>query len=505
MANLEGITIDVTARVRDAQEGLEDVQEEALELSASLEAANASAERAEDSIEEAGDSASEAGRDFNRATVSIFGFQASLTTVVGVAALATPALVALSTAALGVAGAFGAIAGAFGALGLAAIVTNFSALKSEVQEAIPGIRSAIEPLGEVFTPVLLRAINALPDVFEKVVSAIQGAVDLEEFATTFERTIAILFRMLPPLAATMFEIAEAALPVLNDGLNWLRQNGGQAFGVISEATNELLPDLFAFGEAVVDLLPDLVDFGVIVLETLLPPLTALVEVLDDLLEFINSLPDGLVQAGLAAGGLAAILSKLGVIGGGGLLAGGLGSTGAIAGGGGLTGALAGGGLATLAGGALAVGVTTFLGASALGELLDDGRQDPRGPPDSGTETPPISEGEDVSDIRMVNGELREVQQPNNPFNTVTAMASGLPVVGGFFNPQEGRVRQGNRMVSVSQAQAAPNIKREQVSVRKMEIIANSREGGRQAGKGFREELEEWIDAGDSQNTTKGNK
>lgn len=375
MATLEGITIEIDARVRDAKEGLEDVQEEALELSGALEITDASAERAEDSIEEVGDSATQTGASFSGATVSIFGFNASLSTMVGIAAIATPALAALSAAAIGVVGALGAVGGAFATLGLAAVVTNFSKLRSEAVAAIPQIKEAIEPLGEVFTPVLIDAIRDLPALFENIVSSINKAVDLDRFARTLERTIGIVFSILPPLAATMFKVAEAALPLLNQGLMFLRDNGDEAFGVISEATNEVLPELIAFGGAVIDLLPELVGFGTTVLDTLLPPLTALVDTISVLLGEINKLPDGLVQAGLAAGGLAAVLSKVGVLGTGGLIAGG-GAGGAAAGG------LAGLSLSTLAGGALAVGVTTFLGAKAVEDFVDSddpGEVDPGAP------------------------------------------------------------------------------------------------------------------------------
>lgn len=304
MANIETLSIQVAAQTRDAQDDLEELRDDAVQLSVAFQSTAGGAARAEDEIEEAGDAAARSSAQFSGATVSLFGLSASATTVAAALFTLSAALAAVATAAVGLLGIVAALGGAFGLLAVAGIIGNMRALKQTFSQVVPEIRAALAPLAEVLGPLLIQAVEALPALAENIVAAVGGT---EEFAETAELFGETMFRIIPLIVGAMFDLARAVLPAVNAALRGLEENGRNAFGFINAIMSDLLPHLRALGVAIAMFLPEFIKFGATVSEVLLPAISGTLAVLTPLLAIFNALPDPVKQVTIALIGMQTVL------------------------------------------------------------------------------------------------------------------------------------------------------------------------------------------------------
>ncbi|PCR89326.1 hypothetical protein CP557_01495 [Natrinema ejinorense] len=210
---------------------------------------------------------------------------------VGISTALIPALGALATTLFPLAAVVGTLAAGAGSLvavfgGLAATgaVTHMEELKTAFGEARTEIMELIEPLGDVFGPLLVDAVEALPTLVERILEAI-GPVD--QFRDAMVEYGELAMDVIPQVASAITDLARSSLPPLRRFIRYLSTNGGSAFDGMLRVTRELAPELKTFGGAVIDAIPPLTETGTIVLEVLLPALTNVVEVLTGAVETIN--------------------------------------------------------------------------------------------------------------------------------------------------------------------------------------------------------------------------
>lgn len=304
MANIETLSIQVAAQTESAQDDLEALRDDAVELSVAFQSTAAGADRAEDEIEEAGDAASRSAAQFAGTSGSLFGLGISASTAAAALVGLSAAFAAVATAAVGLLGIVAALGGAFGLLAVAGIIGNMRALKQTFAEVVPEIKAALAPLAEVLGPLLIDAVEALPALVENIVAAVGGT---EQFAETAELLGETLFRLIPMVVGAMFDLARAVLPAVNAALRGLEESGRSAFGFIGAIMSDLLPHLKALGVAIAAFLPEFIKFGRTIATVVLPALTALLTAVTPILRLFNTLPAPIKQLTIALIGLSTIL------------------------------------------------------------------------------------------------------------------------------------------------------------------------------------------------------
>jgi len=306
--DLDGDALTAAGALEQTRRSTDDLKRSSLSLAGGLASVATAASRADDTVEEAGDSATHAAGSFTLLSGALSGTATSFVAVgaTSVQAAAGLTLVASAMAAataigLGLAAVVGSIFGAFGLLLGAGLVTHMEEIQRTLGRTIPQIKAALEPLGEVFGPLLIDGIQHLDELTENIVSAVGGTA---VFADTLRRFGRFALTALPTIVGFMFDIARLALPALLDGLEFLRENGPAAFGVIKEGLKDVGPELIEFGKAVAKIAPELAKVGFAIAKHILPPLTALVNTLGELLKKLNKVPGGSAIAGLVLGGIA---------------------------------------------------------------------------------------------------------------------------------------------------------------------------------------------------------
>lgn len=276
-------------------------------VKSSLAGLERSANSAQDSVEELGDEASgtsgrlsflgaTAGASLlsllglssaaKGATASLGALAASTGTVtialVGLAAVAAP-LVA-TVGALVAAGA--SLAAVFGGGIAAGVATHMEALKSAFVDARAEIMELIEPVGELFGPILVDAVEALPTLVESILDAVGP---LEEFRDTLVDFGGMAMDIIPDVAGAMGDLAREALPVLEDLVESVGENAPDAFEGMMDVAEEVGDELLAVADATADLIPPLTETGVILIDALTPAVTAVVDGLGALLSGFNDI------------------------------------------------------------------------------------------------------------------------------------------------------------------------------------------------------------------------
>lgn len=311
---------DVTSSGAVAQEAVEEVGNEAAQAAVANN-------RLADQVEKAGDkmstTAAQAGvlsaatgrvsSAAGGASVSMGALNSMMTlslipSVLTLSTIMAPLAAVLGTVAAGAL----SLAGAFGVVVGVGAVTHMEELKEAFAEARREIEEIIEPLGEVFGPLLVDAVEALPDLLQNMVDAIGP---LDQFAKELERLGGVAADVLPGIVAGMFELATVALPVFRDFVNFLVGRGGPALEEMRSVTERLAPQLSSLGSALLEMAPTLLEFGTNVAELVLPAVTDMIGLMDDAMQTVLNLDPAFRDLALAATITApAIFSVAGSIG-----------------------------------------------------------------------------------------------------------------------------------------------------------------------------------------------
>jgi len=290
-------------------------EELSVKVSANVADATAGLNRVEDNLEEVGDEANDTSRSFATLSASAGGLTASLGTVSAVTtATAIPAFATLSTVAAplsvvfgGLAAAAGSVAAVFGGLAATGVVTHMDKLKSAMADAREEILRIIQPLGQIFGPVLVDAVEALPTLVQAIVDSLGP---LDRFRQTFIRMGETAMRLIPQLTAGMFDLATRALPVLNQALSALTSQGPGVFQRLVGVFNQVFPLVQDLASALAGLGPKILDFGTTVATAVLPAATQLTNVLSGVVDRVNDLSPGMRKVIISAVTLAPALSAL---------------------------------------------------------------------------------------------------------------------------------------------------------------------------------------------------
>jgi phage-related protein len=279
--------------------------------SAELRLLGNSADKTGDEISEAGMKAGITSGTFSTLSLSSSGLAASLGMTGSSALGLSVALGVLSTALLPLVATVGAVAagavalgGAFGAIiGSAAIAAQQSGwLGDELQEMKQEVASLVAAFGQQFTPLLRDAINAIPRLVQKMISAVGGT---EQFRNELRRLGGIAMEVIPQLTAFMFDLARTALPIFRNFVNFLMGSAGPAFRSLEQSVKSVWPEVMNLLDALVRLSGPLLRFGTQVANVVLPALTGLINGLRTLLTWIS-------QAGSAVAPFANQVMNLGI-------------------------------------------------------------------------------------------------------------------------------------------------------------------------------------------------
>lgn len=257
---------------------------------------------------------------YSRLTVSAGGLSVSLGVLSSVmsGALLSSALTLSTTLAplaavmATLAGAALSLAGAFGLVVGAGVITHMEELRNAFASARKEIVELLQPLGEVFGPLLVDAVKSLPELVSGILSAI-GPVQV--FADTLREFGGIAMSVIPGIVGAMFDFARVALPAVKDLIDYLRGNAAAGMSRMTDATRRLTPELMGLLDGLLDLLPSILEFGTAVADLVIPTLTNLAGVINGVLEYVNGLSSDLRDLAIAGAITApAILSVAAAVG-----------------------------------------------------------------------------------------------------------------------------------------------------------------------------------------------
>lgn len=176
------------------------------------------------------------------------------------------------------------------------------------------LKEEITPLivefGESFVPLIADAVDAIPELVERMFDAVGGTESFREALRDFGR---VMFDVLPALVGLMFDLARDALPVLRDLAAWLGEKGPGAASAMKQSFEEIQPELMAFLDALVEAAPTLLEFGTVTANVVIPVLTELIKAMDGFMETVLALPEPLQGITVAALAFLPVLVKLGSI------------------------------------------------------------------------------------------------------------------------------------------------------------------------------------------------
>jgi len=279
-AKVKADTTGFVPKINNATRSLEGLGDESTQTAGRLKLVERAADSATTSFAKLSLTTGGLSFSFGGLTTSLTGTATALgvVTAASVALLSTlvPMAAVVGTVAAGV----GSLAGAFGVLLGAGAVTHIEEIKTALKEAKAEIVELLEPLGEVFGPLILRAIEALPALVENILDAIGGVQQFRQALVDMGR---IASRVIPDLVGAMFDIARVALPIFRDLVSFLRRNAAGAFRGMVRITRELAPQLLNLGRAFIDALPQIARLGTMILNTAIPALTKLLNFTDNIL------------------------------------------------------------------------------------------------------------------------------------------------------------------------------------------------------------------------------
>ncbi|MGB9931557.1 phage tail protein [Haloarcula amylolytica] len=170
-----------------------------------------------DEMTEAGAKAATASAGVTGLRASMFGLSGSLTTVLPAATGLAGAFAAIGTASApvvtglaGVAGGFASVAGVLGGGLLAGAVTHMEELKTAVKTAKTEVKTAIKPIGELFGPVLLQGVEALPTLAKRIVAT---TGDLRPFRDALQEIGQTAMTAIPEATAAFVDFGRQTLPI----------------------------------------------------------------------------------------------------------------------------------------------------------------------------------------------------------------------------------------------------------------------------------------------------
>jgi hypothetical protein len=155
------------------------------------------------------------------------------------------------------------------------------ALAGVVGDLKEEITPLVVALGQQFIPLIRDAVDALPTLVERTIDALGP---LEQFAAAARAFGGELLEFVPAATAALFDLAREALPVLADGLRFLRAEGGDIFRGLLRTTRQVGPLLLDLGRSFGRLLPELTRFGIQILNVVVPALEGFLGTLNDVLQ-----------------------------------------------------------------------------------------------------------------------------------------------------------------------------------------------------------------------------
>lgn len=171
------------------------------------------------------------------------------------------------------------------------------AFKLALEDVASEVAPIITQFGEQFVPLIEDALDAVPDLVERMFAATGS---MQAFKDALRDFGGAAFQIIPQVFGAMFDLARRALPVLRDVFETVAAQGGQAFQGMLAVTTELAPELQNLLDALVGLARPLTRFGVTVLEVALPALTRLIRITTRALQRFNEM-DGRIRRVAAAG------------------------------------------------------------------------------------------------------------------------------------------------------------------------------------------------------------
>jgi hypothetical protein len=160
------------------------------------------------------------------------------------------------------------------------------ALQAKFSELAGEISQVIIPFGMQFVPLIKEAVNALPDLVEKMLGAVGGT---SELTSTLRELGGIAMEVLPSLFGAMFDFATKAAPVFMDFVRWLTANGPGAFESMVSVTKRLAPVFRNLLDSVIKFAPVFLEFGTNVASVVIPAVSRLIEWLRRGMQWVNSL------------------------------------------------------------------------------------------------------------------------------------------------------------------------------------------------------------------------
>jgi len=168
--------------------------------------------------------------------------------------------------------------------------TATGALQNVMGELKDEIVPLIAKFGEEFVPLIKDAINAIPTLVRRMLDAVGGT---ESFEEALRRFGALMMEVLPALVGLMFDLARVALPVLEDFVSFLQDNGDEALQAMQQSFEEIQPELSELLDALIEMAPVLLEFGTNAAEVVIPALTGLIKAATGFMEVVNGMPEPL--------------------------------------------------------------------------------------------------------------------------------------------------------------------------------------------------------------------
>lgn len=185
--------------------------------------------------------------------------------------------------------------------------TATGALAGVVGDLKEELAPLIVDFGREFIPLIKEAVDGIPDLVREMLNAVGGTDAFKEALRGFG---ALMADVLPALVGLMFDLARAALPVLQDLAAFMRGNGQAALSEMQASVKELWPEMMNLLDALIDMAPVLLEFGTNVGEVLIPAITGLVRASTGFMETINSMDEGMQNAVISLLLLAPALIKI---------------------------------------------------------------------------------------------------------------------------------------------------------------------------------------------------
>lgn len=313
---------DATTSAAVASDAIDQVGEQSMEAAGSSYALQSA-------VDEAGDELRTEAASAGIASGALSGYAASSLSASGSTRLLStavmgalvPSLLMLATVLFPLTATIGAVAAGFvglaGAFGLAigsGVITHLQELKQAVKEVIPPIKAAIDPIGELFGPLLLQAVYALPDLVENILAAIGPMNDFAWYLSNLGEQAA---EVLPSLIGTLADLGREALPMLMDLVQFLRSEGPGAFRGMMRVARETGPVFLNLVGAIGRVVPELTALGTVVTNLVVPAMINAFNAVDNGISRFMELEESIRNLGVAglitAPAIVAIASALGGI------------------------------------------------------------------------------------------------------------------------------------------------------------------------------------------------